>query len=141
MAPGLFQRASGRAVCRDLEVLDPPPGFDRMEAMSSNYLDLYHRTTAEAAREILTSGSMRSKEASQDAFFSTHPDSPSMLGYGPVAVHVRVPGEWVDRGWAILEDEFELDDGSWEEHYVVNVARLQPEHFIEAMGLSDSLPS
>ena len=64
--------------------------------MSSTYLDLYHRTTAERAQEILASGSMRSKEASQDAFFSTHPDSPSMLGYGPVVVRIRVPADWVN---------------------------------------------
>lgn len=111
-----------------------------MATMSGAYLDLYHRTTAEAALEILASGSMRSREASQDAFFSTHADSPSMLGYGPVTVHVRVPAEWIDRHWVVLEDEFELDDGSWEEHYVVNVTRLHREHLIEAMGLPESPP-
>lgn len=42
-----------------------------------------------------------------------------------------VPVEWLELGWVRLDDEFELDDGTWEEHYAINVARLKPEHFID----------
>lgn len=92
-------------------------------------LDLYHRTTAEAAAAIYDSGSMLSKENTAEAFFSTHADD-HIAGYGEALVHIRIPAEWIEAGWARLDDEFELEDGQYEEHYAIEVARLKREHFI-----------
>lgn len=100
------------------------------------YLDLYHRTSAAAAAAIHASGSMVSKEASGDAFFSTILESEHIAGYGDATIHVRVPQSWIENGLAILEDEFELDadpqgEPRYEDHYVIKAALLKPEHFIQ----------
>lgn len=99
------------------------------------YLDLYHRTDPSSAAAIYASGSMVSKEASGDAFFSTLPDSEHAAGYGEATVHVRVPQAWIEQGLVILEDEFELDAGPngerrYEDHYVIKTSLLAAEHFI-----------
>lgn len=93
------------------------------------FLDLYHRTSPEAAAEILRTGSMLSRENTEEAFFSTHAGH-AIAGYGDALVRVRIPADWVDRGWARLDDEFELEDGSYESHYAIRVARLRREHFV-----------
>ncbi|TWP33007.1 hypothetical protein [Leekyejoonella antrihumi] len=97
----------------------------------TDWLDLYPRTTRDAAEQIARSRAMTSKENTTEAFFSTHPDTASTDGYGEAVVHVRIPADWVEAGWARLDDEFELDDGTWEEHYAIQVARLAPEHFVD----------
>ena len=92
-------------------------------------LDLYHRTSIESARQIYRSGSMITKENRDAVFFSTHPDE-NIAGYGEAVVHIRIPADWIEKQWIQIDDEFELGDGKWEEHYVVQVHRLRPEHFI-----------
>jgi 8-oxo-dGTP pyrophosphatase MutT (NUDIX family) len=88
-------------------------------------LDLYHRTSPEAAEEIRRSRSMRSKENTGETYWSTfrgdEPDAQG-AGYGSGVVHVRVP-----RHLAEMEDEFP----SGEEHYRVHPNRLEPHHFVE----------
>lgn len=85
-------------------------------------IDLYHRTSADAAAAILTGCAMTSRENTQEAYFSTRPDGHA-TGYGTTVVHVRVPAHL-----ARLDDEF--PDG--ELHYRVRVADLRPEHFVGA---------
>lgn len=101
-----------------------------MTAETEQWLELYHRTSQTAAAAIHEAASMTSKENTREAFFSTHDDE-RISGYGEAMVHVRVPIEWIELGWARLDDEFELEDGIWEEHYAIDVARLKPEHFID----------
>ena len=84
-------------------------------------LDLYHRTTPEAAAQILATGRMDSRENTREAYFSTRREGHAE-GYGEGVVHLRIP-----RYLAELEDEF--PDG--EQHYRVMVADLRPEHFID----------
>lgn len=98
-------------------------------------LDLYHRTSAENAAKIYATGSMLSREASGDAFFSTIAQSEHTTGYGDALVHVRVPRDWIEKQLVILEDEFELDDapdGSkrYEDHYVLKASLIRPEHLV-----------
>lgn len=96
------------------------------------FLDLYHRTTPEAAQQIHETGRMVSKESTQDAFFSTRRDSEHTEGYGEAVVHIRVPADWIEKGWVVLEDEFALDEGEWEDHYVIKAKLIQPEHIVES---------
>lgn len=98
-------------------------------AAGEEHLDLFHRTTPAVAAAIRKSGAMTSKENTAEAFFSTHAGG-HIAGYGEALVHIRIPIEWVERGWARLDDEFELDDGEYEEHYAIDVVRLRPEHFV-----------
>lgn len=83
-------------------------------------VDLYHRTTEEAARAIMQERRMLSKENNAAAFFSTRRDGHG-TGYGDAVVHIRVPQFMIE-----LDDEF--PDG--EQHYSVKVILLRPEHFI-----------
>lgn len=83
-------------------------------------LDLYHRTTTDAAKAITEAGVMTSKENTREAFFSTRINGQA-TGYGDGVVHIRVP-----ESLARLDDEF--PDG--EEHYAVKVDALRPEHFV-----------
>lgn len=83
-------------------------------------LDLYHRTSVDAAEVIMRERRMRSLENTGEAFFSNRLDGQG-VGYGPGVVHVRVP-----EGLAELDDEY--PDG--ELHYRVRVSALRPEHFI-----------
>ncbi|TDE88172.1 hypothetical protein EXU48_23925 [Occultella glacieicola] len=79
-------------------------------------MDLYHRTTEEAARAILASGRFLTRENTPEAFASTHFDSEAAAGYGDAVVHVRVDD--VD---AQLDDEF--PDG--EQHYRIPLDRAE----------------
>lgn len=95
-----------------------------------DHLDLYHRTSIEIAAQIRAAKSMISKENTQEVFFSTHPDQ-QITDYGEALVHIRIPRAWVEQEWARLDDEFALDDGTYEEHYAIEARRLGPEHFID----------
>lgn len=83
-------------------------------------LDLYHRTTPEAAALILTERRILTRENTGEAYFSDRRDG-SAVSYGAGVVHVRIPAALAE-----LEDEF--PDG--ERHYRVRAALLRPEHFI-----------
>lgn len=87
-------------------------------------IDLYHRTTPEAAASIYREKRMISKE-NGPVFFSNfrgHEPDAQGNGYGEGVVHVRVPEHL-----AQLDDEF----SSGEQHYQVHNKDLRPEHFIE----------
>jgi hypothetical protein len=84
------------------------------------HLDLYHRTTPEAAQAILRDKRMDSKERG-DVFFSTHRSGDNSTGYGSAVVHVRVPEHLAE-----LDDEFP----NGEQHYRVNNRSLKPHHFV-----------
>ena len=62
------------------------------DSPGSGYLDLYHRTTPEAADAILRSRSMVSKENTAEVYLSTHFDRQTQ-GYGEAVVHLRIPEE------------------------------------------------
>jgi hypothetical protein len=83
------------------------------------FLDLYHRTTPEAAASIVKTKTMTSKEQGY-VFFSTHHGGAAATGYGASVVHVRVPEHLAE-----LDDEF--PDG--EQHYKMRTRDLRPEHF------------
>lgn len=87
------------------------------------YLDLYHRTTPEAAAAIHKQRRMHSKENGEICFSTFRGDEPNAqaLGYGEGLVHVRVPSHI-----AQIDDEFP----SGEEHYRIHQRDLRPEHFI-----------
>ncbi|MCZ4326749.1 hypothetical protein [Brachybacterium paraconglomeratum] len=62
--------------------------------------DLYHRTTAEAADEILRSGRFISQCQDRDhVYFTDNPAGSRSRQYGPSIVHVVVPA------WAAMTDE------------------------------------
>jgi 8-oxo-dGTP pyrophosphatase MutT (NUDIX family) len=84
-------------------------------------IDLYHRTTPEAAEAIYRDGHMHSKENTAETFWSTHPGDEHTSGYGSGVVHVRVPEHIAE-----LDDEF--PDG--EQHYRVHKDSLAPHHFV-----------
>lgn len=84
------------------------------------HLDLYHRTSPEAAAEISRTKRMTSKENDGSIYFSTSQHGQAE-GYGGAVVHVRVPEHLAE-----LDDEF--PDG--EQHYRVNQRHLQPRHFV-----------
>jgi hypothetical protein len=92
---------------------------------ASAQLDLYHRTTPEAAAAIYQDKHMHAKENTGETYWSTHkgdgPDNHTS-GYGSGPVHVRVPEHLAE-----LDDEF--PDG--EEHYRVHKDSLAPHHFVE----------
>lgn len=98
-------------------------------AGAGEVLDLYHRTSSEAAAQIFTQTAMTSKENTAEAFFSTHPDV-HITGYGPTVVHIRIPRTWIEDDIARLDDEFPLGDDVYESHYAIAVRHLRPEHFI-----------
>lgn len=67
--------------------------------------DLYHRTTAEAADEILRSGRFISQCQDRDhAYFTDNPAGSRSRQYGPSIVHVVVPT------WATMADESYEDE-------------------------------
>lgn len=59
-------------------------------------LDLYHRTTREAAESILREGTFRTRENTEEAFVSNRPQGYADE-YGDVVVHVRIPESLADR--------------------------------------------
>jgi GNAT superfamily N-acetyltransferase len=91
-------------------------------------IDLYHRTSPEAAAAIMRTKRMTSKE-NGDVFFSTHRDSENSEGYGSAVVHVRVPEHIAE-----LDDEF--PDG--EQHYRLNNRHLKPHHFVSVRRVTAS---
>ncbi|WP_157953328.1 2'-5' RNA ligase family protein [Streptomyces sp. MH60] len=97
-------------------------------SMDDEHLDLYHRTTPEAAAAIYRDKRMTSKERignDRPVFFSTFrgdEEDAQGRGYGEGVVHVRVPHEIAN-----IDDEFP----SGEEHYWVHAGHLKPEHFVE----------
>lgn len=52
-------------------------------------LDLYHRTSEDAARAIVATGRFLTRENTPEAYVSTHIDGEA-AGYGSAVVHVRV---------------------------------------------------
>jgi hypothetical protein len=75
--------------------------------MSQDLLDLYHFTSAQAARAIVDGGAWRSAENTGEVYASDRKDGQA-TGYGPVVVHVVILA-----ACAQLDDEF--PDG--ERHY------------------------
>lgn len=96
-----------------------------MATMDTTWLDLFHRTTPEAAARIRSTGVFTSLENTGEIFCSTVRDSDHTAGYGSAVIHIRVPA-----GLARLDDEFELDDGTWESHYAIPASLLEPECII-----------
>lgn len=95
-------------------------------ARVASMLDLYHRTTPEAARAISERGFQQGLENTGDLYFSTfRGDEPNAqgAGYGEGVVHVRVPASMAE-----LDDEFP----SGERHYRVAWRDLRPEHYVKA---------
>ena len=88
-------------------------------------MDLYHRTSTEAARSIEATGRFHTRENTPEAYASTHVNGHA-AGYGPAVVHVRVRAED-----AQLEDEF--PDG--EQHYRIPLDRAE---VVEAFTLTDT---
>lgn len=79
------------------------------DGAGEHWLTLYHHTSEEAARAILTSGRMESS-APVDmpyAFFSTrrHGIAAGAGGYGTAAVEVRVPAELAHEDAVYLSGE------------------------------------
>lgn len=81
----------------------------------SERLDLYHRTSEEAARAIVEARRFLTRENTPEAYVSTHVDGHA-TGYGPAVVHVRV-----DEVDAQLDDEF--PDG--EQHFRIPLNRAE----------------
>lgn len=83
-------------------------------------IDLYHRTSPEAAAAILAGLPWLSRENTGEVYFSNRIDGQA-VGYGDAIVHVRVEAFLAD-----LDDEF--PDG--EEHYRIRVDRIRPDHVV-----------
>lgn len=81
-------------------------------------IDLYHRTSAERAREIERSGRFVSLENTSEVYFSNRRRGQAE-GYGVAVVHVRIP-----ESLAELDDEF--PDG--ELHYRVRAHHILRGH-------------
>lgn len=81
---------------------------------------LYHRTSDEAALQIMRTGKFTSKESGAPVYFSSR-KSGYATDYGEVVVEVQVPDDL-----PVLEDEF--DDG--EQHFVVYADDLRREHIV-----------
>ena len=90
-----------------------------MASMDTTWLDLFHRTTPEAAARIRSTGVFTSLENTGEIFCSTARDSDHTAGYGSAVIHIRVPA-----GQARLDDEFERDDGTYEQHFAVPARSL-----------------
>lgn len=86
-------------------------------------LDLYHRTSEEAARRILATGRFVTRENTPEAYASNRIDGQG-VGYGDAVVHVRV-----DEDEAQLEDEFPDD----ERHYRIPLEGVE---IVEAFTLT-----
>jgi len=65
----------------------------------SEYLDLPHRTSPEAAEKIMRERSMLSKENTAEVYLSNRTDGVTD-GYGPAVVQLRIPQQLAE-----LEDE------------------------------------
>jgi hypothetical protein len=74
------------------------------EVDKNGYVTLYHRTTPEAAKQIVNSGKMTSKE--DGLFFSTKPTGQAE-GYGDAVVKVKIPMEKLEVN-DIFHDETHL---------------------------------
>lgn len=112
------------------------PWNHQVTAADGDHLDLYHRTTPEAAEAIYRDKNMHSREnlgGRKPLYFSTfrgdEPDAQGR-GYGDGVVHVRVP-----RHLAEIDDEFP----SGEEHYSIDQGDLRPEHFVDSGHRRESL--
>jgi hypothetical protein len=95
---------------------------------ASRMVDLYHRTTPEAAEAIKASGRFEPQEYDWDTtYFAKTKD---MSGYGSSVVHVRVPEQHVsyDEDQAIWDDGSEVEDD--DKHWVVPNKVLKPEHIV-----------
>lgn len=93
-----------------------------------NVIDLYHRTTTDAARSILRSGSFTSDcSNSTQAYFSNTADGDHGRQYGEAVVHVEVPS------WAATEDE-RYRDG--ETFYRVELSELRSNRVLGAFTIS-----
>lgn len=91
---------------------------DRRE--SAMTIDLYHRTSEQAAQMITSTGTWLSRENTGKVYFSTLPNGQGE-GYGDTVVHVRVPIDVAE-----LDDEF--PDG--EQHYRIAATSLLPEWLV-----------
>jgi hypothetical protein len=97
-----------------------------MATMNTTWLDLFHRTTPEAAARIRSTGVFTSLESTGEIFCSTVRDSEHTAGYGSAVIHIRIPVHW-----ARLDDEFELDDGTYEQHFAVPARSLGLRNIVE----------
>jgi 2'-5' RNA ligase len=97
-------------------------------SMDDEHLDLYHRTTPEAAAAIYRDKRMHSREnlgGRKPVYFSTFRGDEKDAqgsGYGEGVVHVRVPHHIAE-----IDDEFP----SGEQHYNIDAKDLRPEHFVD----------
>lgn len=92
---------------------------------SHQFVDLYHRTTPEAAESIAKSGRF---EPHDDAtYFAKTRD---MDGYGSSVVHARVPAHLVyeDEEGSAWDDGSDVDDA--DRHYMVDNEHLKREHIV-----------
>lgn len=90
---------------------------------AADQVDLYHHTTPENAAAIRSQRRMIDQHGKQGpVFFSDVPHGFYGGGYGPEAVHVRVP-----RHLATENDSF---GGGTEKFYTVRASDLKPEHFV-----------
>ena len=90
------------------------------ESQPVGHLDLYHRTTPEAAARVYSERRMISRENTAETYWSNRRDGQAS-GYGQAVIHIRIPEELAE-----LEDEF--PDG--EQHYRVPAHALQADHFV-----------
>lgn len=89
-------------------------------------IDLYHRTTPEAARAIRSAGQWVSKEWTNEVYFSDVQNGMAS-GYGTAVIHVRIP-----LTMAHLDDEF--PDG--ERHFRVKASTLSKRALVGVYGAS-----
>jgi hypothetical protein len=122
-----LRRARGRLASQLKAALGPgsantAPVHKIAVAHEEEPLDLYHRTTPEAASAIYHDKAMHAKDPDGSTYWSTSRGDENTSGYGSAVVHIRVPEHFAE-----LDDEF--SDG--EQHYRVNKRDLAPHHFVE----------
>lgn len=93
-------------------------------------VDLYHRTSTAAAERIRRTGHLASLENTGEIYCSDHRDE-NAAGYGRTVIILRVPARWIADGTARLDDEFELDDGTYEHHYAIPAGQLTRSHIVD----------
>lgn len=97
------------------------PAARQIPDCPEGWIDLYHRTTPEALEAINASGTMFSKENTDEAYFSTVSEGGQGEGYGSAVVWIRVPEDAVE-----IDDEF--PDG--EQHYRVPIKEITKDRLL-----------
>lgn len=85
------------------------------------WIDLYHRTSKEAAEAITATGTMITKENTPEVYFSTVAEGGHGEGYGEAVIWIRVPEDAVE-----IDDEF--PDG--EQHYRVPIKEVNAKRML-----------